>query len=260
MPASVLFVVYPHERGGDMAKLSGTSDAAAARILAIDIGGSGLKAAIVNSKGRMLTPRVRQKTPQGCKPEKLVDLLAELVAPLDDYDRIAVGFPGYVRDGKVFTAPNLVTEEWAGFALADALKSRLGWPVRLFNDADLQGLAAISGKGLELVCTLGTGYGTAWFRDGELMPHMELAHIPFRNGKDLDRYLGEKARKKAGDKKWNKRLEKVVDMLSTVLNYDHLYIGGGNSQRVTIGLASNVSIVSNCDGLKGAAFAWFPKV
>jgi polyphosphate glucokinase len=242
-----------------MTKLSGTSNGAAARILAIDIGGSGLKAAIVNPKGRLLTPRVRQKTPQGCKPEKMVDLLADLVAPLDDYDRIAVGFPGYVRDGKVLTAPNLGTETWAGFALADALKARLGWPVRLFNDADLQGLAAMRGKGLELVCTLGTGCGTAWFRDGELMPHMELAHLTFRKGKDLDQYIGEKARKKAGDKKWNKRLEKVIAMLSTVLNYDHLYFGGGNSHRVAIDLPSNISIVPNCDGLKGAAFAWFPR-
>jgi polyphosphate glucokinase len=242
-----------------MTKLPGTSNGAAERILAIDIGGSGLKAAIVNPKGRLLTPRVRQKTPQGCKPEKLVDLLAELVAPLDDYDRVAVGFPGYVRDGKVFTAPNLGSDKWTGFGLADALKARLGWPVRLFNDADLQGLAAIRGKGLELVCTLGTGCGTAWFRDGELMPHMELAHIPFRKGKDLDQYLGEKARKKAGDKKWNKRLKKVIAVLSTVLNYDYLYVGGGNSQRVTMKLPSNISIVSNCDGLKGAAFAWFPR-
>jgi len=242
-----------------MKKPSGTSKTSTARILGIDIGGSGLKAAIVSANGRMLTRRLRLKTPDAPKPEELVDLLVALVAPLGSFNFIAVGFPGYVRDGMVHTAPNLGTAKWAGFALAEVLETRLGRPVRLFNDADLQGIAAVKGKGLELVCTLGTGFGTAWFRDGELLPHMELAHIPFHKGKDLDQYLGEKAREKVGNKKWNKRLAKVIAMLSTVMNYDHLYFGGGNSEHITLDLPRNISIVSNRDGLKGAAFAWFPK-
>lgn len=233
---------------------------ATVRILGIDVGGSGLKAAILNSKGKMLTKRVRIETPRGCKPKQMVDLLIELVAPLGAYSRIAVGFPGYVRDGKVFTAPNLGTEAWAGFDLAQALESKLNAPVRLVNDADMQGLAAIRGKGLELVCTLGTGFGTAWFRNGELLPHMELAHVPFHHGKDIDAFVGEHAREKVGKKKWNRRLEKVIAVLSLVMNYDHLYFGGGNAEKVSIDLPKNVSIVSNQDGLKGAAFAWFPKV
>lgn len=229
------------------------------RILGIDVGGSGLKAAILDPKGEMLTDRVRVKTPPGCKPAQMVDLLTGLIASLGDFSRIAVGFPGYVRDGKVFTAPNLGTEAWAGFDLAQELENRLKAPVRLVNDADMQGLAAIDGKGLELVCTLGTGFGTAWFRDGELLPHMELAHVPFHRGKDIDAFIGEHAREKLGDKKWNKRVEKLIEVLSLVMNYDHLFFGGGNSAKVTIDLPKNISIVSNQDGLKGAAFAWFPK-
>ena len=229
------------------------------RILGIDVGGSGLKAAVVDPKGKMLTERVRVETPHGCKPKQMVDLLVKLVAPVGEYSRIAVGFPGYVRDGKVFTAPNLGTEAWAGFDLAKALENELKAPVRLVNDADMQGLAAIRGKGLELVCTLGTGFGTAWFRNGELLPHMELAHVPFHHGKDIDAFIGERAREKLGAKKWNKRVEKVIAVLSLVMNYDHLYFGGGNATKVSIDLPKNVSIVSNQDGLKGAAFAWFPK-
>ncbi len=148
------------------------SSSARAHILGIDVGGSGIKATIVDPKGKMLTERVRVKTPPGCKPKQMVDLLTELVSPLGAFSRIAVGFPGYVRDGKVFTAPNLDSEAWVGFDLAQALESKLKSPVRLVNDADMQGLAAIRGKGLELVCTLGTGFGTAWFRNGELLPHM----------------------------------------------------------------------------------------
>ncbi len=229
------------------------------RILGIDIGGSGLKAAVVDTRGKMLTDRGRVDTPHDGKPEQLVELVTGLVAGLGSYDRIAIGFPGYVRDGTVFTAPNLDGEAWAGFNLARTMEERLGRPARLFNDADLQGLAAIDGRGLELVCTLGTGCGTAWFSDGELMPHMELAHIPFHNGKDLDAFIGEAAREKVGNKKWNQRLEKVIAVLSTVLNYDHLYLGGGNAEKVSIDLPKDITVVSNLAGLEGASFAWVPR-
>ena len=95
-----------------------------------------------------------------------------------------------IKDGKVITAPNFGTKDWKGFALAAAMRKRLRKPVKLLNDADVQGLAAIRGKGLELVCTLGTGLGTAWFRDGELMPHMDLAHLTMHKKDDFDIHRG----------------------------------------------------------------------
>src|SRR5437868_12678888 len=152
-----------------------------ARILAIDIGGTGLKAAIVDVRGRFLTERLRIKTPRIPVPKNILPALVELAAPLKNYDHISIGFPGYVRDGVVFTAANLGTKAWKGFKLAQAVEKALGKPARLNNDADVQGLAVVRGKGLELVCTLGTGFGTSWFRDGELMPHMELAHMPIQD-------------------------------------------------------------------------------
>ena len=163
-----------------------------------------------------------------------------------------------MRDGKVLTAPNLGTGDWAGFPLAAALRKTLGKPARLHNDADVQGLAAIKGKGLELVCTLGTGFGTAWFRDGELMPHMDLAHMTVHPKDDFDKYIGEKTRKKIGHKAWNKRIEKLIAMLALVFNYDRLYFGGGNSRRIKIRLPRNVVIVSNDAGMEGSAFVWLP--
>lgn len=185
--------------------------------------------------------------------------LLKLVKPLKGYDHVSIGFPGYVRDGKVFTAPNLTTEIWAGFPLARAIEKGLGKPTRLNNDADVQGLAVIKGKGLELVCTLGTGFGTAWFRDGELLPHMELAHMPIHHKKDFDGYIGEQERKKIGDKEWNKRMKKVIPILATVMNYDHLYLGGGNSSRIRFKLPKNVTLVSNDAGMEGGAFVWHRK-
>ena len=231
----------------------------ATKILAIDVGGTGLKAAIIDTKGRFLSKRLRAKTPHHCKPAKMVSLLVDLVAPLKGYDHVSIGFPGYVRDGKVFTAPNLGTKAWAGFHLAQALERKLGKPTRLNNDADVQGLAVISGKGLELVCTLGTGFGTAWFRDGELLPHMELAHMPIHRKSDFDGYIGDGERKKIGNKEWNKRMKALIPVLATVMNYDHLYLGGGNSQRITFKLPRNVTLVSNDAGMEGGAFVWHPK-
>lgn len=229
-----------------------------ARILAVDIGGTGLKAAIVDTNGHFLTERLRIKTPSRPTPKHVLSALTELVAPLKNYDHISIGFPGYVRDGVVHTAANLGTKAWKGVKLAQAVEKKLGKPTRLNNDADVQGLAVVRGKGLELVCTLGTGFGTAWFRDGELMPHMELAHMPIHHKGDFDAYIGERERRKIGDKEWNKRVKKLIPILSTVMNYDHLYLGGGNSRRIRFKLPKNVSLVSNDAGMEGSAFVWHP--
>jgi len=242
-----------------MKKTSRARKSPVARILAIDIGGTGLKAAIVDTKGRFVTERLRVKTPKHRGPRTVVPALVKLVKPLSGYDHVSIGFPGYVRDGKVFTAPNLSTKHWAGFPLARTIERKLGVPARLNNDADVQGLAVIKGKGLELVCTLGTGFGTAWFRDGELLPHMELAHMPIHHKKDFDGYIGETERKKIGNQEWIKRVKKIIPILATVMNYDHLYLGGGNSSRIKFKLPDNVTLVSNDAGMEGGAFVWHPK-
>ena len=226
------------------------------RILAIDIGGSHVKAAIVAPDGHFLVKRRRVATPKQCPPHKMIPLLRDLTAPLGAFDHVSIGFPGMVRDGKVLSAPNLGTERWAGFPLAGAVAKALAAPTKLHNDADIQGLAVIKGKGLELVCTLGTGLGTAWFRDGELMPHMELSHFALHGKDDLDRYLGDETRRKIGNKAWRKRVEKVIAMLARVMNYDHLYLGGGNSKHLKQDLPENVSVTSNDAGMEGSAFVW----
>ncbi len=229
------------------------------RILAIDVGGTGLKAAIVGPDGRFLVDRVRLKTPANCAPKRLVALLARLVKPLGAFDHVTIGFPGMVKRGHIISAPNLGTRQWRGFALEKVMQDRLGKPVKLLNDADVQGLAAMQGDGLELVCTLGTGLGTAWFRDGELMPHMDLAHLVIHKKDDFDIYIGDKTRRRIGNRHWNKRLKKLIGVLETVFAYDHLYFGGGNSSRIDFALPHDVTIVDNDAGMSGGAFAWIPK-
>lgn len=228
-----------------------------AGILAIDVGGTGLKAAVIDDDGDLLSERQRVDTPHPCPPQALLDAYAEMAAKLPTFNRIAIGFPGVVRAGRVLTAPNLGTEAWAGFALADALSARLGGhPARLINDAEMQGLGIISGKGLEMVLTLGTGAGTALFRDGALMPHMELAHHPVHDNLTYDEYLGVAAYQKHGKKHWNHRVGRVIELLAVLLHYDHLYLGGGNAKHVEIELPNNVSIASNEAGLTGGAALW----
>jgi polyphosphate glucokinase len=226
------------------------------RILCIDVGGTGLKAAVIAPDGKFLVERVRVKTPKHRKPGKIVPLLAGLVKPLAPFDHVTIGFPGMVKHGKVHSAPAYGTRDWRGFPLAAEMKKRLGKPVKLLNDADVQGLAAITGKGLELVCTLGTGFGTAWFRDGELLPHMDLAHLVMHKKDDFDNYIGDKTLRKIGRKAWNKRVAKLIGVLATVFNYDRLHLGGGNSRCIDFKLPKNVNIVSNDAGMEGGAFAW----
>ncbi len=225
-------------------------------MLSIDIGGTGLKAAIVDFEGKLLTERVRVPTPDPCPPAVMLDSLAALVQPLPKHQYIAAGFPGVVREGHILKAPHFGTKHWAGFEFAAALKERLGGPCLLINDAEMQGLAAINGKGLELMLTLGTGAGTGLFRDGEIMPHMELAHHPVHKSKTYNAYIGDKALKSSGKKRWNKHVEKVIHILTTLLNYDHLFIGGGNARHISFELPDNVTIVPNDAGIEGGGILW----
>jgi polyphosphate glucokinase len=233
-----------------------TSGNGRSRTLAIDVGGSGLKASVIDEKGRLLTERVRVDTPVGSPPRDIVAALVQLVGPLGGYDRISVGFPGVVRRGRVLTAPNLGHEGWKGFDLAGALGRALGKPVRVANDADVQGLAVVGGKGVEMVITLGTGFGTGLYLDGRLAPHLELSHHPFRKGETYDEHLGNAARKRIGKRKWNKRVRRAIRTLRALTSFDHLYIGGGNAKKIDFELDPDVTVVSNDAGIKGGVALW----
>lgn len=232
------------------------STIARTRTLSIDVGGSGLKAAVIDQAGRFLTERLRIDTPVGRPPKEIVEVLARLVAPLGSYDRVSVGFPGVIREGRVLTAANLDNEGWKGFDLAGALQRALGKPVRVANDADVQGLAVIGGKGVEMVITLGTGFGTGLYLDGRLAPHLELSHHPFRKGETYEDQLGNAARKRVGNPKWNRRVKKAIRTLRSLTSFDHLYIGGGNARKIDFALDADVTVVANNAGIRGGIALW----
>jgi len=224
--------------------------------LAIDIGGTGLKASVLTPEGKMMVKRVRSDTPPRVKPEQLVDALAKLVKRLPAFDRISIGFPGVVHQGKIVTAPHFGTKYWRGFPLEKMLEERLGKPARLANDAEVQGLGIIEGKGLEVVLTLGTGLGSAIFANGNMTPHLELAHHPVHKSATYNDYLGDAARKKLGDKKWSRRVFKAIDLVHTLTNYDTLYLGGGNAANLVGTLPPNVKTESNDMGIIGGVRLW----
>ena len=244
--------------------------------LSIDIGGTGLKASVLDATGAMVADRVRVPTKYPLAPDGpggLVPTLVKLVKPLPEADRVSAGFPGMVRSGKILSAPHFVTESgpgskldnqlvkaWSRFDLAGALEAALAKPTRVANDADVQGAAVVQGKGLEFVVTLGTGFGTAAFLDGSLLPHLEIAHQPFRKGETYNEQLGERTRKDIGDERWNVRVRKAINQLDQLLFFDHLYIGGGNARRVKrddLGdLLAKTSIVDNSAGILGGIRLW----
>ncbi|MBE9069649.1 ROK family protein [Leptolyngbya cf. ectocarpi LEGE 11479] len=223
--------------------------------LAVDIGGSGTKVILLDATGQAISERARLKTPSPATPEAVIEVIVKLAAAQPSFARVSVGFPGVVRHGVIYTAVNL-DKTWVEYPLADKLSQRLNRPVKVANDADIQGFGAISGKGVELVVTLGTGFGSALFVNGHLVPNLEMAHHRFRKKESYEEQLGRAALEKVGKEKWNQRLEKAIASLEHLFNYDRLYIGGGEAKRINFTLPDNTTIIPNLLGLLGGIALW----
>ena len=223
--------------------------------LAIDVGGSNIKAILLKEDGTAVSQRLIMATPHPAIPDILVAALINLIALHNNYDRISIGFPSVVENGITRGAINL-HPNWDGFALAEILQTKLDKPIKIANDADVQGCGAISGQGVELVITLGTGFGSSLFLNGKLLPNLELGQHIFCDRHTYEDRLGQAALTQIGIKVWNMRLLEAIATLYKLFNYDHLYIGGGNARLVSIDLPSNVAIVSNDLGLLGGLALW----
>jgi polyphosphate glucokinase len=229
------------------------------KILSIDIGGSSIKACLITLGGDLLSEYTKLPTPLISTPQAVIEVVKQLAATLPGFDCISVGFPGYVKYGVIKTAPNLEKKKWNDIEFGQQISDLFNKPVRLINDADQQALAIVKGEGFEIVLTLGTGFGTALLFDGQLLPHLELAHMPISKDKDYDDYIGDRGFKKVGKKDWNDRLKRIIEIYKTVFNYDRLYIGGGNAKEIDFELEENIKLVNNRDGIKGGAMLWAAK-
>lgn len=238
--------------------------------LAVDCGGTGIKAIVLDTAGVPVCARVMLRTPYPCPPEVLTAAVVELAASTGKpFDRVSVGFPGLVRGGIVYATPHYVTEagpftaprpdlekEWAGYDIRAEFERALGRPTKVLNDAEVAGLAVIEGQGFEVLFTLGTGFGCALFDAGRLLPKLEMSQAPFRQGETYDQQLGHHARERLGNRRWSRRVRQAVATLRPVLWWDHLYVGGGGAKHLTVDLGPAVTIVTNESGLLGGVRLW----
>jgi polyphosphate glucokinase len=241
--------------------------------LAVDCGGSGIKANVLDGAGTAHAEPVRVPTPYPLPPERLVGVVADIAARLPRASRVTLGMPGMVRHGVVVHTPHYVTragprsrvdpalvERWRSLDVRAVLQERLGVPALVLNDAEVHGAGVIASSGLELVLTLGTGLGAALFDGGRLAPHLEWSRAPVRRGTSYDAWLGEPERRRLGDGLWSRRVVTAVEALRPVFWWDRLYLGGGNSRRLTRSaldrLGDDVVVVPNSAALTGGVRAW----
>ncbi len=241
--------------------------------LAIDCGGTGIKGSVLNDEGAMIAKRIRVKTPYPLPPARFVGVLGELARRLPVAQRVTVGMPGMIRHGTVVATPHYTTKRgphstvdpeleraWRGFDVKQALESELRLPTLVLNDAEVAGAGAVSGYGFEVMFTLGTGLGNAIFDNGVLLPHLEISRSPIRRGRLYDEYIGDKNRKRLGQTAWSLRVRDAILGLKPMLQWDQLYLGGGNSVKVLprhlAALGPGVTVVSNDVGIIGGVKAW----
>jgi len=237
--------------------------------LAVDCGGGGIKASVLDAAGTLHAPAVRVPTPYPLPPERLVATIADIAAGLPPADRATVGMPGMLRHGVVVATPHYVTRSgprtaidpdlvaaWSGCDIRAAVEARLGMPTLVLNDAEVHGAGVVTGSGVELVLTLGTGLGTAVFQDGVPMPHLELALMPFHGKGTFQDHLGNATRRRIGNRGWSKRVLEAVEMFDGLLHFDHLYVGGGNAKKLKVDLGHRATIVDNAAGILGGIRLW----
>jgi polyphosphate glucokinase len=209
------------------------------RSLGIDIGGTGIKAAMVDTrKGELASDRIRVETPEGGEPEEIAQACLELVSTLDPNSKRSVGicFPAVVKHGFTQSAAN-VSKRWIGFDADRLFSKTFGRQVHVINDADAAGVAEVNfgaGKdtnGLVIMTTLGTGIGTALFYNGKLIPNAELGHLQI-DGVDYESKASFAAmeRENLNFAQWAERLQKYYSTLEALLVPDLFIVGGGISK------------------------------
>lgn len=208
------------------------------QVLGIDIGGSGIKGAPVETKtGKLITERVRIKTPKKAEPEPVAEVVAEIALSFDWKGPIGIGFPAPIKSGITLLAAN-VSEKWIGLNADELFTKLTGCDCTMINDADAAGLAEMkygAGKGQEgtvIMVTLGTGIGTAIFHLGNLLPNTEFGHLDM-NGEEAEHLASDAVRQRddLSWKKYAKRLNKYLGEMEKLFWPDLFIIGGGISKQ-----------------------------
>lgn len=210
------------------------------QILGIDIGGTGIKTALVETTtGELIGERTRVATPRPATPQAIGATLKEVVKEHQWSGPIGIGFPAAIQHGIARTAAN-VDKSFIGLPIAEYFSKQTGCPVYMANDADVAGMAEMrfgagkDNRGVVLIVTIGTGLGTALFSDGHLMPNTELGHVFLSNGIEAERYASEAVRvtKDLKWKEWGDRFNLYLTTMESLLWPDLIILGGGVSDKL----------------------------
>ena len=239
-------------------------------VLGIDVGGSGIKGALVNSlTGEMLTERFRIPTPPSRKPKEMAQVVKQIVDHFDYKGPVGCGFPTIIKHGVCKATGNL-HKKWLGVNVKELFSEATGLPVTVINDADAAGYATMNygiGKGKEglvIMITIGTGLGSGAFLDGELIPNFELGQIPYKKYKKIELWAAASAKEREGltYKKWGKRFNTFLELVELIVSPDLIILGGGTSKYfdefkdcITIDTPVIPAELRNQAGIVGAAAA-----
>ncbi|NMB60997.1 MAG: ROK family protein [Chloroflexi bacterium] len=209
-----------------------------AKVLGIDVGGSGIKGALVDTrKGILITERKRYPTEEKDKPIRVLEIINTFVKDLQWDGMIGIGFPAVVKNGIALTAAN-INKKWVGFNITEQVHKKTGLNTYCVNDADAAGIAEMEfgagrsyKKDIVIILTLGTGIGSAIFVRGELLPNTELGHLKIR-GKYAEKRASDAVRQKKDLrwKEWAVLLQEYLDRVEFLFSPDVIVIGGGASK------------------------------
>jgi predicted NBD/HSP70 family sugar kinase len=212
-------------------------------VLVVDIGGTHIKILATGYR----TP-IKIPSGPGMTPRKMVAAVQK-AAGTWEYGKVAIGYPGPVLHGKPVAEPHNLAAGWVGFDFQKAF----GWPVKLINDAAMQAMGSYEG-GRMLFLGLGTGLGSALIVDGVLEP-LELAHLPYKNGRTYEDYIGLHGLERVGKKKWRLYVADVITRLKAALEADYVVIGGGNAKLLK-DLPAGTRLGSNANAFRGGFKVW----
>jgi polyphosphate glucokinase len=237
-------------------------------ILGVDIGGSGIKGAIVDTvTGKLVTERHRIQTPQPATPEAVAAVLAQLVLHFDWTGLVGCGFPAAIQHGVARTAAN-ISSSFIGTHIDNLFSEATKCPCFCLNDADAAGMAemhfgeGVGQSGVVLLITIGTGLGSVFFTDGKLLPNTELGHLYLQNGKEAELYASDAVRENEdlSWKSWGKRLNTYLTMMEELFWPDLIILGGGASKKfdkfkgqITVEAPVKPAAFLNQAGIVGAA-------
>jgi polyphosphate glucokinase len=237
--------------------------------LGIDIGGSGIKGAVVElATGELVTDRVRMPTPQPATPAEIARVFAGVVSEFLGIDAIGATFPAVIRQGVALSAAN-IDKSWIGTDVVATLSTAIGRPLTVLNDADAAGVAemrvgaGLDSRGTVVMLTFGTGIGTALFVDGKLIPNTEFGHLELK-GQDAEQTAADSARERENLTwaRWAHRVQRYLRHLEMLLNPDLFIVGGGASKQaekwlpeIKIRTPIRVAELRNNAGIVGAALA-----